>query len=83
MLEGEPGKEIGRRVAAMQAYRFESGVNLYETADGWHPKTMDARMLPWSLLRRHPTVRLGERHAPKWEYYRDRSADSSERTAFR
>ena len=66
VLEGEPGKEIGRRVAAMQAYRFESGVNLYETADGWHPKAMDAEdasvVAAW---RRHPTVRLGERHAPQ------------------
>ena len=78
VLEGEPGKEIGRRVAAMQAYRFESGVNLYETADGWQPKTMDARMLPW-LLRRHPTVRWANDMLPKWEYYRDRSAIRQQR----
>ena len=80
VLEGEPGKEIGRRVAAMQAYRFESGVNLYETADGWHPKTMDARMLPWSLLRVgiQPYVWANDM-LPKWEYYRDRSAIRQQR----
>jgi hypothetical protein len=74
------GAAVGDRLRAMRDYRFESGANLYETAAGWNPGTMDARMLPTSLLRVgiQPYV-WSDSMVMKWEYYRDREAITRQR----
>ena len=76
----ELGAAVGDRLRAMRDYRFESGANLYETAAGWNPATMDARMLPTSLLRVgiQPYV-WSDSMVMKWEYYRDRDAIARQR----
>ena len=67
------GAAVGDRLRAMFDYRFESGANLYETAEGWNPGTLDARMLPTSLLRVgiQPYVSADSMDM-KWEYYNNR-----------
>ena len=74
------GAAVGDRLRAMRDYRFESGANLYETAAGWNPGTMDARMLPTSLLRVgiQPYV-WSDSMVMKWEYYRDREKIARQR----
>ena len=74
------GAAVGDRLRAMRDYRFESGANLYETAAGWNPGTMDARMLPTSLLRVgiQPYV-WSDSMVMKWEYYRDRDTIARQR----
>ena len=74
------GAAVGDRLRAMRDYRFESGANLYETAAGWNPGTMDARMLPTSLMRVgiQPYV-WSDSMVMKWEYYRDRETIERQR----
>lgn len=70
--DAELGARVGERLRAMRAYRFESGANLYETAAGWNPGTMEGRMLPTSLMRVgiQPYV-WKETMVQKWEYFVD------------
>ena len=74
------GKSVGDRLRAMFDYRFESGANLYETAEGWNPGTLDARMLPTSLLRVgiQPYVSADSMDM-KWEYYNNRETIAAQR----
>ena len=80
VLEGALGAKVGERLRAMHDYRFESGANLYETGAGWNPTTMDARMLPTSLVRVGLQPYVGaSAFRPKWEYYRDRAKIARQR----
>ena len=74
------GAAVGDRLRAMFDYRFESGANLYETAEGWNPGTLDARMLPTSLLRVgiQPYVSADSMDM-KWEYYNNRETIAAQR----
>ena len=74
------GAAVGDRLRAMFDYRFESGADLYETAEGWNPRTLDARMLPTSLLRVgiQPYVSADSMDM-KWEYYNNRETIAAQR----
>ena len=79
VLEGALGAKVGERLRAMHDYRFESGANLYETGAGWNPTTMDARMLPTSLVRVGLQPDGGASAVRPWEYYRDRAKIARQR----